>query len=157
MIPDAALTASLSLEALGLLAHFAADKSTAQLREEFSEYDIDALVAELMDANFIVEVEPQPIQEPERRGEPNTWVYVIQVGDAFKIGVTKSVKRRLKQFKTHAPSPPVLVWSRCFVDAMPVERRLHSRLRAFWSHGEWFHCDREAIDRALSEYGESET
>jgi hypothetical protein len=37
-----------------------------------------------------------------------------------------------------------------------IERRLHEQLEAFRSHGEWFVCDRELIDRILAEYGASE-
>jgi T5orf172 domain len=145
--PDA-LKADISLEALGLLAHISAHQDSDELEQRFPDYDVESLLDELAAAGLIT-TEPN---SPEAGG----FVYVIQAGPSFKIGVTKNVHRRLKQIKRGAAHPPIIVWKKHFDDCMKVERWLHARLGVFRTHGEWFVCPHTEIDAALAKYGASE-
>lgn len=147
-----AMAAGLSLEALGLLAHIVDDQSTEVLQAAFPDYDVDALVAELLAAGVVSVEQNSPLPQVG----PLTTVYVIEAAGAFKIGVTGNLKRRLKHFRTHAPSPPRVVWHRKFADAGAVEIEIHAFLAPFRTHGEWFACTIADIQRALAGYGDSE-
>ena len=146
VIEPQALSAAISLEALGLLVHITDACESEALQQRFPEYDIDALANELLIAG-LVSAEPSATTP---KIEPRTLVYVAAAGLAFKIGVTGNLKRRLKQLRTHSPFPPVIIWQRPFEDAVAIEQKLHSALVRHRTHGEWFVCDRAAIDAAIA-------
>ena len=152
-IEPEALSAGISLEALGLLAHITDEYATEALQFRFPDYDIDALVVELLGAGLVSEAPASAVLPVV---EPRITVYVVEAGGAFKIGVTSNLKNRLKHLRTHAPYVPTLIWKRRFSDAAAIERRLHKQLMPFRTHGEWFQCARDILDRVLVEYGASE-
>ncbi|MFF0087374.1 GIY-YIG nuclease family protein [Streptomyces canus] len=65
-------------------------------------------------------------------------VYVIGAVDSpvAKIGVSADPERRLRQIQAMSPLRLEILW-KC-TGGYPLEGRLHARLRAYHSHGEWF-------------------
>lgn len=82
------------------------------------------------------------------------YVYILRCGvDHYKVGVAKSVAKRIKALQTSNPSLISIVSTRLVVDAYAVEQQLHGLLREFHTDGgkEWFSLTPEqAIDLAMT-------
>lgn len=161
IIHEVAFERGLTLEAMGLLAHIqfaGADTiDTHELKSRFVGYDVDGLVDELTAAGMLaigpgmlaIGLHPRADETPphaptfnelEERPPQKSGVYVIQAGDAFKIGVTRNLARRMKGVQTGSPHPLNLIWYKEFREAAVIEARLHSMLDQYRVSGEWFRC-----------------
>lgn len=68
--------------------------------------------------------------------------YFIQGGDAIKIGVSDNVIYRLREIQRHSPIALKIL----AIINKNVERRLHSKFKHLWRHGEWFTALPELLD-----------
>lgn len=160
VIDEATLKLGLSLEALGLWAHIQMLPSNVfdiqRIETQFSNYDVGPILQELLGAGLLGEGDegPPPDESPpsweamdDRDGRAT--IYVVQAGDAFKVGITGNLKNRIKAFKVSNANPVLLVWQQEFQSALRIEARMHRFLRRFNTSGEWFRCPREDIDAAI--------
>jgi hypothetical protein len=65
-------------------------------------------------------------------------VYVIEGGDAVKIGIATDPARRLAGLQTGSPTHLRLLWQIVCPDARNLEAVLHARYQPYRSHGEWY-------------------
>ncbi len=56
----------------------------------------------------------------------------------YKIGVSKSPNKRLKQIQTGNPAPVEILYLYETENAYKIEKALHNRYSHFNTHGEWF-------------------
>lgn len=70
----------------------------------------------------------------ERR--PGGYVYVLRVGDLYKIGRSRNPTKRITGMSL--PGKPEIIFLRAFVDCVAAERGLHKLHQQYRSHGEWF-------------------
>ncbi|MEG1142771.1 MAG: GIY-YIG nuclease family protein [Clostridia bacterium] len=69
-------------------------------------------------------------------------IYLLQVGDYFKIGYTKnSVEKRVKQLQTGSPDKITICEVFETKHGMKVERTLHSIFSHKRTNGEFFYLD----------------
>lgn len=82
------------------------------------------------------------------------YVYILRCGaDHYKVGVAKSVPKRIKSLQTSNPNLISIVSTRLVVDAYSVEQQLHQLLREFRTDGgtEWFQLEPEqALELAIA-------
>lgn len=78
---------------------------------------------------------------------------VYAIGSAHhamvKIGTTVNLSARLAAHQTSSPFPLVVLWTH--QGGAQLERRLHSRLRSYRVHGEWFDFGSEDPVRKITE------
>ena len=83
-------------------------------------------------------------------------LYFIRMGDTnhFKIGVTHSLPRRVKQLQTGNPFPLWVFRSVHVVDGSvkELERTLHQRYHTHRMMGEWFNLKPDDVDRFIKEW-----
>lgn len=76
------------------------------------------------------------------------YVYLIYdiFNNAYKIGVTKDINKRMKTLQTGNVSPLKLVWD--FKTDYPyrLEGMLHKRLQNWREHNEWFGLPESIVD-----------
>ena len=65
------------------------------------------------------------------------WLYLMKSGHLFKIGKTKSPKRRIRDAQTWIPDIEVIAM-KPFWNISTLERVLHEGLADQWHKGEWF-------------------
>ena len=76
---------------------------------------------------------------------PPNFVYVIQLGDLYKIGRSVNPGKRVKGMQLPAkPSEESFQW-RC-ADAKKLEKELHEMFKHKRAHGEWFRLDLDDLD-----------
>lgn len=78
--------------------------------------------------------------------KPST-VYLLQ-GEGtrwFKIGVTTSLKSRMKQIGVNAPFPVTIVACYDVIDSVADEREWHAKFSSKKTHGEWFELNDDDI------------
>lgn len=56
----------------------------------------------------------------------------------YKIGVSKSPNKRLKEVQTGNPSPIDILYLYETENAYKIEKALHNRYSQYNTHGEWF-------------------
>lgn len=66
------------------------------------------------------------------------YVYVMEVGDTCKIGITNCVEGRIKQIQTGCPYKIERVWSTATRNANLCEKILHLVFQDVNTSGEWF-------------------
>lgn len=66
------------------------------------------------------------------------YIYVVKVGDYFKIGRTFSPKNRLKSYNGFPPFKSEVILVREVEDCKFVERQIQSSLKKYQVMGEWF-------------------
>lgn len=77
-------------------------------------------------------------------GYTGTMLYIVKARDRVKIGITKSIKKRLGTMQTWSPVRLEVI--RLFKGAtIAKERAIHSALRDIRSHGEWFYAERDLM------------
>lgn len=69
------------------------------------------------------------------------YIYLIQSGEYYKIGIANDPKSRLAQLQTGNPIKLQLVFCYGFEDASAVERVLHQKYTDLRINGEWFGFD----------------
>lgn len=85
------------------------------------------------------------------RPEKKRFVYVVQCGPYWKIGIANCMAVRLSNFRVHNPYPVKVVFELEVrdIDAPVIEKRAHELLRRFHHHGEWFEAEEEHIRDAM--------
>jgi len=76
---------------------------------------------------------PQPT--PKQTAD---FLYLIQGGLFFKIGITKDIQKRLGHLQTSCPMPLKVIKSWQLDEARIVERHLHKLFQEYQTSGEWF-------------------
>lgn len=66
------------------------------------------------------------------------YVYLIKSLSLYKIGRSKHLKQRTKNYTTENPHEVTVIASRYFADCHAVENQLLARFLAKHHHGEWF-------------------
>lgn len=69
---------------------------------------------------------------------PEDHVYFIQCEEFTKIGITRSMVRRLNDYKVHNPFPCKLIHSYKTPTAKRDEDLLHTAFESYHVTGEWF-------------------
>ena len=86
------------------------------------------------------------------------WIYVIGCGRRMvKVGKADNIRARMAQLQTAAPLRLELLYSFQISDThvRRLEKRLHRRLKAWHSHGEWFTIARVVAVRLVRRYANS--
>lgn len=94
--------------------------------------------------------------EEHKNKEKKDWsfVYILESNELYKIGVTKSLKARVKQAKTFSAYPVKLV---CFYKAIDSsnayekESLLHEKFANKRMNGEWFFLDKNDLSWILAD------
>lgn len=90
--------------------------------------------------------EKQVAHDRDTRG----YVYLLQSGGRFKIGITSHIQRRLKQLRSQQPPFPIeLVHFVLCPDPRLAERALHERFSEARVHGEWFDLSDEKVRNVI--------
>lgn len=76
------------------------------------------------------------------------YIYILQAGVFYKIGIARDVGDRIKSLQTGCPATIKEVFSRQVPEAKKVERYLHNSCRDWHTSGEWFNFGNEE-DNAL--------
>lgn len=75
-------------------------------------------------------------------------VYLIEVaGSGYKIGITGSLKDRLKQIRNGMPMEPVLLHEWSVPLCREIEKELHTMFADKRLRGEWFALDSEDVSK----------
>lgn len=83
-----------------------------------------------------------------KKSTKSNYLYIVkQIGldDYYKIGITHSIKKRLKQFENVAPIGIELVGSYKTDKALELETELHNTYEASNSNLEWYHLTQEQL------------
>jgi hypothetical protein len=75
---------------------------------------------------------------PKAYARPGGYVYLIQGGEHYKIGVSTRLSRRLSELGTLPPFDLVLIHSVWLRDPTSLERKLHAMWESQHARGEWF-------------------
>lgn len=74
-------------------------------------------------------------------------VYIVKVGEHFKIGKTKNIKSRMGEY-TKLPIEPKVVFLKEVTNCSLAEETLHNYFKNKRVRGEWFNLDDEDIEKA---------
>lgn len=77
-------------------------------------------------------------------------LYVLRIGEAYKIGVAVDVAARIKSLQSASPSPISLLKEWRASDARRCEKLLHARFRRYRVSGEWFSLPKEEVEWLIS-------
>lgn len=81
------------------------------------------------------------------------YVYVIKSGPNYKIGRTKNLLRRQRQFQTGNAENIEFLYYRQYNDCIAVEKKLHSIFSSYRVHGEWFVFDNQSLELLKKIFG----
>jgi hypothetical protein len=81
-----------------------------------------------------------------KRGLVPGYVYLLQAGPYYKIGVSQDVDKRVEQLATIPPFDLELVCTIPTEDMYGLERELHERFDAKRKNGEWFELDEADVE-----------
>lgn len=73
--------------------------------------------------------------------QKKSYLYIISNGDAYKVGVSKNAKKRLKQLQTGSAQELSLCEEYCLPEELVyrLEKRCHEKINHFYTkRGEWF-------------------
>ena len=88
-----------------------------------------------------------------------TFVYLIQSGDLYKIGIAVNIEKRIKSLRTGTPHQLQLLHSiqyECQEDARGMELALHNHLPYRRVTGEWFSLTSYDVDFIKTLHSKSE-
>jgi Meiotically up-regulated gene 113 len=74
------------------------------------------------------------------------YIIKIQNTEKYKIGITKDIKRRIKQFETGNPLNIKLLYFMATKHSRSLEKHLHEVFKKFRTKGEWFNFNDEVIN-----------
>lgn len=82
--------------------------------------------------------------------DPRVYIYGIKCGDLIKVGISKSIARRLKDFRLGNPQPMEVVFKRhaYLAFSKQIERAMHEYLKEYAVGREWFRCTVEDVKAA---------
>lgn len=112
----------------------------------------------VLEAEYMAVIEK--LLKPERDAPLDlVSLYIFRCGDHVKIGVSNNAASRALELQIGNPRPIQILFESTGmsrVDAMSLERRVHTDLAAVRSRGEWFECSAdEAIAAVLRQDGAS--
>jgi hypothetical protein len=106
--------------------------------EEFNEWESERRVTPGGQGN-------NQKKNPAPRSRPG-FVYVLQSGPYYKIGLSRQVDSRIKQLACLPPFDLELICTIAAADMYQLERELQARFETKWRHGEWFELDPADVD-----------
>lgn len=74
------------------------------------------------------------------------YVYLLQAGPYYKIGLTRNLDQRVKTLSTLPPFDLELVCAIRTGDMYTLERELHQRFKGKRKNGEWFELDPNDVE-----------
>lgn len=87
-------------------------------------------------------------------------LYVLKMGERFKVGITKDITKRLKSYRTHNGHHVELLRQVGSPHVRAIERAVHSYMKDHQVKGEWYDYTvmndglvHEAIDIELEKRG----
>ena len=90
-------------------------------------------------------IEEEKEHEKSRIKSNAGYVYIMQMGDYYKIGISTNPKKRAKEF-THLPEPIELIHTEKVCEYVSVEQQLHDIYSAKNKRGEWFSLTEQDIE-----------
>jgi len=76
--------------------------------------------------------------------KPNVYVYLIQCGEFYKIGITKNIAMR--SWSTDNPYDIEIIKTWASQSARKTEGRMHAHFRQYHHRGEWFKLPDDAVE-----------
>lgn len=73
------------------------------------------------------------------------YIYIIKCANAYKIGITRSPKERMKTYKTENPFKIEVIVMENVYDYSELETYLHNICSHKNIHGEWFNLNKEEL------------
>lgn len=89
-------------------------------------------------------------RDPSEYSGAEGYVYLIRSVDKYKIGISKSVTRRLSQLRMSNPHEVTLVHAVRRVDYIDLEKHLHRSLVDHRTRGEWFSLTQEQVTDVIA-------
>lgn len=85
------------------------------------------------------------------------YVYLLKCGDHFKIGFSKTPRKRLRQLRTGSPLPITVEHQLKTPHFRAVEQQLHIHFRNKRGNGEWFTLSEDDVSyiKSLDQYGDT--
>lgn len=85
------------------------------------------------------------------------FIYVVKAGELYKIGFSKTPRKRFRTFRTGSPIPLEIVLTMRTPHYKIVEQMLHDHFAAKRVHGEWFALTESDIEyvKSLDSVGRS--
>lgn len=81
------------------------------------------------------------------------FVYLMKAGEFYKIGVSKTPKKRVTRMQTGCPRKIKIIYEFEVQDAYKMEFELHRLYQSKRTHGEWFiDIDEDEFLRAVESY-----
>lgn len=87
------------------------------------------------------------------KGVDEGHVYVLQMGNHFKIGKSKRVDSRIREFSPKLPLPVTVVTTFLCKNYSQAESNLHLKFADKRTNGEWFALEQEDIEWLLGKRG----
>lgn len=78
------------------------------------------------------------------------FLYIIQGGDYYKIGVANDVQKRMSELQTGSPHKLVLLGSFEYEDVIKCERIAHKLFSKNRVYGEWFSFEKEELETIIA-------
>lgn len=76
-------------------------------------------------------------------------VYILKVGEYYKIGITKNIRERIRHFQTGNPYKVELIALKECVDAANSEKAMHNQFCHNRRFGEWFELGADELAEAI--------
>lgn len=87
-----------------------------------------------------------PIEEAPKKEPKKAYVYFLECGGRYKIGLSKDVQRRIKELDKRPFPVKLICQSKPTEYAWEVEQDIHAMLSTKRIDGEWYELDDFAID-----------
>lgn len=90
------------------------------------------------------------------RAKNNSSIYVIRVGEFYKIGRTVNISKRISAYYTHCPYEIYPIHKIEVEYGVEFEELLHNTFSCFLHRGEWFALSSHALEMLsviIKEYG----
>jgi len=111
-------------------------KSIDNTYKQISDTEIDRLNKASLDARMKQREENR--RETKKYKPKPGYVYLLEYDGLHKIGMTKNISSRLKQFGARMPHDVTLIHSVKTSDTVSLEVELHERYAEKRMNGEWF-------------------
>ena len=96
---------------------------------------------------------PFSIQSDKDTTNSHRFIYILKSGEHYKVGITKDVKKRMRELQTGDPVRHMFVCSSFSKDASNLENRLHKAFAEYRGEGEWFTLSPEQLERVIEILG----
>ena len=103
----------------------------------------ESLLSNYHNRNVVTETQVNRKLEQSKR---NGYVYLINAGEFYKIGISRNVDRRITQLSTIPPFDVTLVCTIETDDMLGLENELHTMFSEKRVNGEWFTLSAEDVN-----------